>query len=174
MRIPFAIFATLLMSSAIGIEKSVETTVFPREFDDLAATHHCELVHRSLIADDPSETMPFDLRNVLPRIMLAGWCTKAPATPTSAPAYVLLLYIQSPDNPLHDCPSEIHGITRIGSPSLDVFSMVPHDFVFLDGGQRPTARENRLMPGVQIRTPGPKAFYACVARHWTLYAPEHP
>jgi hypothetical protein len=130
MRSLIALFAAILVSSALGKEGYVETLVFPPEFEELAKAHHCNPVHHALESDDPSETMPFDLRDIPPKRVIVGWCMKNSATPKSTPTYILMIGAPSPDNPLHYCPDEIHGITRIGSPSIDALPMIPHDFVF--------------------------------------------
>lgn len=172
MRSLIALFAALFASSALGKEGYVETLVFPPEFEEMAKAHHCDAVHRELESDNPSETMPFDLRDIPPKRTVAGWCTRNSPTSKSTPTYILMVWAPSPDNPLHYCPDEIHGIARIGSPSIDALPMIPHDFVFLGTNERPTVRERRVMIGVRIRTPGPKAFYACIAGRWALFAPE--
>ncbi len=172
MRSLIALFATLLMSSALGKEGYVETLVFPPEFEEMAKAHHCDAVLHALESDDPSETMPFDLRDIPPKRTVAGWCTRNSATPNSAPTFILMIWAPSPDNLLHYCPDEILGITRIGSPSIDALPMIPHDFVIVGTHERPTVKETRVMIGIRIRTPGPKAFYACIAGRWALFAPE--
>jgi hypothetical protein len=171
MRSIIALFAALLVSSALSNERYVEALVFPPEFEEMAKAHHCDPVLHALEADDPSETMPFALRDIPPRRMVAGWCTKSSATPQSPPTYILL--VGAPvDNPLSSCPDEIHNIKRIGGPSFDAGPMVPHDFVFLGTQERPSVREPRIMFGVRIRTPGPKA-YGCMVGRWALYTPEY-
>jgi hypothetical protein len=173
MRSLFALFATLFVSSSLSKEGYVETLVFPPEFEEMAKAHHCDPVLRALESDDPWETMPFDLRDIPPKRTVAGWCTRNSPTSKSTPTYILMISAPSPDNPLHYCPDEIHDIARIGSPSIDVLPMVPHDFVFLGTTERPTVLETRIVFGVRIRTPGSKPFYACMGGRWALYAPEH-
>ena len=172
MRIHAAIFAASLISSAVAHEGHVETIVFPLEFEALAKAHHCVPVLHSLPADEPGHDMPFEIRGVPPTRMFAGWCTREPATQKLPTDYILMVWIQSPDNPLHHCPDEIHGITRIGHPDMDVVPMIPHDFVILGTHDRPPVRDKRIMFVIRIQTPGVQAFYACIVDRWALYTPE--
>jgi hypothetical protein len=172
MRRTLALVATLLVSSALSKKGYVETLVFPPEFEEMAKAHHCDAVLHALESDDPSETMPFDLRDIPPKRTMAGWCTRNTAPSNSTPNYILVILAPSLDNPLHYCPDEILGITRIGSPSIDALPMIPHDLVIVGTHERPTVKETRVMIGIRIRTPGPKAFYACIAGRWALFSPE--
>jgi hypothetical protein len=85
MRSLIAPFAAILVSSALGNERYVETLVFPPEFEEMAKAHHCDPVLHALEADDPSETMPFDLRDIPPKRTVAGWCTRNSYSVSHAP-----------------------------------------------------------------------------------------
>ncbi len=147
--------------------------VLPPAVEDVAKAHHCDPI-ASFVTDERSdEAAPFDYRYESldpPKVMLAAWCTKADNKAKGT--YTLLVWATRPDHPLRTCPAEIDNVTVIGHPEMEVTSMVPHDFVFIDTGQRPPIRESRTMFGVRNHLRSERDFFACIAGRWARYAPE--
>jgi hypothetical protein len=96
--------------------------------------------------EESSQVTPFDLSYEFhhgpPKTLLAAWCTKAGAGAKAT--YALLILAERADHPLRTCPDEISNLTRIGRPSLEAESMIPHDFVMMDTGERLTVRDSRI------------------------------
>jgi hypothetical protein len=96
--------------------------------------------------EESSQVTPFDLSYEFhhgpPKTLLAAWCTKAGAGAKAT--YALLILAERADHPLRTCPDEIPNLTRIGRPSLEAESMIPHDFVMMDTGERLTVRDSRI------------------------------
>jgi hypothetical protein len=164
-----AILTVALSASALG----QELLVLPPPVEDVAKAHHCDPISNYVTDEESSNATPFDFRYESidpPKFMLAAWCTSAEQKAKGT--YTLLVWASRSDHPLRTCPAEIANVRAIGHPEMDAAPMIPHDFVFLDSGQRPTVRESRIMFGVRNHLRSGKDFYACVAGRWARYAPE--
>jgi hypothetical protein len=171
MRFSGAIFAVLLTVSAEGQQR----LVLPPQVAEVARAHHCQPVTEFVTDEESNHAAPFELTYEFkfdpPKAFLTAWCAK------DAPAWkginTLLVWAERPDHPLRSCPDEIPTVTGIGHPTLDAGPpMVPHDFVMIDTGERPTVRESRIMFGVRNHHHSSSDFYACVAGRWAHYSPE--
>lgn len=170
MKIVGAFMAVMLTVPVVGQERLVP----PPQLENFAKAHHCQPVSEFVTDEESSDAAPFsfgyEFHYGQPKSLLAAWCTKL--TPQSRGTYSLLILAERQDHPLHECPDEIPNIKRIGRPSIEAGPMIPHDFVMLTTGTRPTVRESRVMFGVRNHVGWGQDFYACVAGQWAHYEPE--